>query len=76
MKLAPQRMAACIDTADSIIAWPSGTFDDVNAPEQRSGRPTRRASWPTTSEPSAGSGVPKVGEPDCAAPSTTGSCRR
>ena len=26
--------------------------------------PSRRVSWPTTSEPKAGSGVPKVGEPE------------
>ena len=64
MKLAPHRIAACIDTADSSIAWPSSTFDDVKAPEQRSGKPTRRASWPTTSEPIAGSGVPNVGDPE------------
>ncbi len=63
MKLAPHKSAACIDTADSVIACPSGILDEVNAPEHRSGKPTRRASWPTTSEPIAGSGVPKVGLP-------------
>ena len=41
-----------------------GDLRRVKAPAQRSGRPTRRASWPTTSEPIAGSGVPNVGEPD------------
>ena len=64
MKLAPHRIAACIDTADSSIACPSSTFDVVNDPEHRSGRPTRRAICPTTSEPIAGSGVPNVGAPD------------
>ena len=64
MKLAPQRIAACIDTADSSIAWPSSTLAVVKAPEQRNGRPTRRAIWPTTSEPMAGSGVPNVGDPE------------
>ena len=63
MKLAPHSSADIMLTALSVIAWPSGTFDEVNAPEQRSGRPTRRASWPTTSEPSAGSGMPNVGLP-------------
>ena len=63
MKFAPQSSAAIMLTALSCIAWPSGTFDEVNAPEQRRGSPTRRASWPTINEPSAGSGVPKVGLP-------------
>ena len=65
MKLAPHSSADSIDTADSLIAWPSGIFDEVKAPEHRSGKPTRRASWPTTSEPRAGSGVPNVGLPLC-----------
>ena len=64
MKLVPHRIAACIDTADSSIAWPSRIFDVVNDPEHRSGSPIRRAICPTTSEPIAGSGVPNVGEPE------------
>ena len=59
MKLAPHRIAACIDTADSSIACPSSTFDVVNDPEHRSGRPTRRAICPTTSEPSRRLGRPE-----------------
>ena len=67
MKFAPHRIAACMETALSSIACPSGIFDDVKAPEQRSGKPARRASCPTTKDPKAGSGVPKVGAPDLSA---------
>src|SRR5918998_4720775 len=78
MKFAPHWTAASIDMTLSSIAWPSGSFEVVDEPEQRRGRLRRRASWPTTSEPAAGSGVPKVGEPDLSAmddrklPKTTG----
>src|SRR5215213_11476713 len=64
MKFAPQWAAASIDITLSIIACPSGSLEVVKEPEQRSGKLRRRASWPTTSEPTAGSGVPKVGEPE------------
>jgi hypothetical protein len=64
MKLAPQWIAASIDMVPSIIAWASGSFEVVKLPEQRSGRPSRRQSWPITMLPIAGSGVPKVGAPD------------
>jgi len=78
MKCAPHCTAASMDIVLSCIACPSAIFDEVNAPEQRSGSLSLRASWPTTSEPSAGSGVPKVGEPERNAvddrklPNTTG----
>ncbi len=64
MKLAPQWTAASIDIVPSFIACASGSFEVVKLPEQRSGRFSRRASWPITIEPIAGSGVPKVGEPE------------
>ena len=64
MKLAPQCTAESIDITLSCIACPSGSFEVVNDPAQRRGRFRRRASCPTTIEPIAGSGVPKVGEPD------------
>ena len=64
MKLAPQWMADSIDITLSCMAWPSGSLEVVNEPAQRSGKFKRRASWPITIEPMAGSGVPKVGEPD------------
>ena len=47
----------------SCMAWASGSFDEVKAPLHRSGSPIRRASWAAANEPSAASGVPKVGEP-------------
>src|ERR1700747_2248287 len=64
MKLAPHCTAASIDMALSVIVWPSAILEAVKAPEQRNGRLSRRASWPITSDPAAGSGVPKVGEPE------------
>ncbi len=48
----------------SFMAWASGSFDVVKFPEHLSGRPKRRANWPITIEPMAGSGVPNVGEPE------------
>ena len=57
-------MAESMDITLSCMAWPSGSLDVVNEPAQRSGKFKRRASWPTTIEPIAGSGVPKVGEPE------------
>src|SRR5271166_2967540 len=63
MKCAPHWTAASMDIVLSCIACPSGSFDEVKAPEQRSGNLSLRASCPTTSEPSDGSGVPKVGAP-------------
>ena len=64
MKLAPQCTADNIDITLSCMAWPSGSLDVVNDPAQRNGKFSRRASCPTTIEPMAGSGVPKVGEPE------------
>src|SRR5918994_6116207 len=64
MKFAPQCTAASIDIVPSFIACASGSFDVVKLPEQRRGRLSLRASWPITIEPIAGSGVPKVGDPD------------
>ena len=37
---------------------------EFQVPAQRKGSLSRRASWPTTMEPMAGSGVPNVGDPD------------
>ena len=62
--MAPQWTAASIDIVPSIIAWASGSLELVKLPEQRRGRFSRRASWPITMDPMAGSGVPKVGEPE------------
>ena len=59
----PHRIADIIDIVDSAIAWPSGTFAAVNAPAQRSGRPSRRQ-LADDQRPIAGSGVPNVGAPD------------
>ena len=64
MKLAPQCTAASIDIVPSFIACASGSFEVVKLPEHLSGRFSRRASCPITIEPIAGSGVPKVGEPE------------
>ena len=64
MKLAPQCTAASIDMVPSFMAWASGSLEVVKLPEQRSGRFNRRASWPMTIDPIAGSGVPKVGDPE------------
>ena len=46
------------------MACASGSFEVLKLPAQRSGMFSRRANCPMTSEPSAGSGVPKVGEPE------------
>jgi hypothetical protein len=64
MKFAPQWIAANMLMVPSVIAWASGSFDVVKLPEQRSGRFRRRANWPMTIDPMAGSGVPNVGEPE------------
>ena len=64
MKLAPQCTADSMDITLSCMACPSGSLEVVNEPAQRSGSFSRRASCPTTMEPMAGSGVPKVGEPE------------
>lgn len=53
-----------MDMVPSAIACASGSLEVVKLPAQRSGRFKRRASWPMTIEPMAGSGVPKVGEPE------------
>ena len=46
------------------MAWASGNFEEVNAPLDRSGSPIRCASWAVAKDPSTGSAVPNVGEPD------------
>src|SRR5258706_7063856 len=51
--------------ADSYAAWASAIFEAHRLPPDRNGTPSRRASAAMTYRTSAGSGVPKVGAPDC-----------
>jgi hypothetical protein len=67
--------------ADSNAACASGIFEAHRLPPERNGTPRRRASAAMEYSTSAGSGVPKVGAPDCIEieeaklPSTTGAPR-
>src|SRR5215469_2396786 len=64
--------------ADSYAACASGTLEAHRAPPERNGTPSLRANAAIAYSTSAGSGVPKVGAPDCIdiddakLPSTTG----
>lgn len=49
----------------SLAACASGILAAVSEPPERKGTPRRRASAAITYSTSAGSGVPKVGAPDC-----------
>src|SRR3984885_15460353 len=77
-KLTPARQVGSKVFADSYAACASGIFDAQRLPPDRNGIPRRRASAAIEYSTSAGSGVPKVGAPDCIEideaklPSTTG----
>ncbi len=64
--------------ADSLAACASAIFEPQSPPPDRKGTPTRRAKAAMANKTRAGSGVPKVGAPDCMEideaklPSTTG----
>ena len=64
--------------ADSEAACASAILEPHRPPPERKGTPSRRARAAITYSTSAGSGVPKVGAPDCMdtedakLPSTTG----
>ena len=49
----------------SWAAWASGIFAPQSEPPERKGTPRRLASWAMPKSTRAGSGVPKVGAPDC-----------
>src|SRR5262245_53926352 len=49
----------------SYAACASGTLEAQSEPPVRNGKPRRRASCAAPYETSDGSGVPKVGAPDC-----------
>ena len=61
----PARIVGWKVAADSYAAWASATFEAHRLPPDRNGTPSRRASAAMTYRTSAGSGVPKVGAPDC-----------
>src|ERR1700719_2545670 len=77
-KLTPARQVGRSVFADSKAAWESGIFDAHRLPPERNGTPRRRARAAIEYKTNAGSGVPKVGAPDCMEmedaklPSTTG----
>src|SRR5579864_8346035 len=77
-KLTPARQVGNKVFADSKAACASGIFDAHRLPPDRKGMPRRRASAAMEYSTNAGSGVPKVGAPDCIEideaklPSTTG----
>jgi hypothetical protein len=63
--LTPARIVGWNVAADSYAAWASAVFAAHRFPPERNGTPSRRASAAMTYSTSAGSGVPKVGAPDC-----------
>jgi hypothetical protein len=77
-KLTPARQVGSNVLADSKAACASAIFEPHKPPPERNGTPRRRASAAMVYSTSAGSGVPKVGAPDCIdsdeakLPSTTG----
>src|ERR1035438_9008100 len=77
-KLTPARHVGTSVLADSNAACASAIFDAHRLPPEQNGMPSRRASAAIEYSTSAGSGVPKVGAPDCIEideaklPSTTG----
>src|SRR5277367_727377 len=77
-KLTPARHVGTSVFADSNAACASGIFEAQRLPPERNGIPRRRARAAIEYSTSAGSGVPKVGAPDCIEiddaklPSTTG----
>src|SRR5271156_5436896 len=64
-KLTPARQVGTSVFADSNAAWASGIFEAHRLPPERNGTPRRRANAAIEYSTSAGSGVPKVGAPDC-----------
>src|SRR5271168_1631947 len=64
-KLTPARQVGNRVFADSNAACASGIFDAHRLPPERYGTPSRRASAAIEYNTNAGSGVPKVGAPDC-----------
>src|SRR5262245_65548139 len=64
-KLVPARNVGSIVIRASYADCASADWLDVSPPPVRNGRPKCRAIWPVQSSPSADSGVPKHGEPDC-----------
>src|ERR1700734_1613274 len=77
-KLTPARQVGTKVLADSYAACASGILEAHRLPPERNGIPRRRASAAMEYSTKAGSGVPKVGAPDCIEideaklPSTTG----
>src|SRR5208282_6283055 len=77
-KFTPARQVGSNVLADSNAACASGILEPQSPPPERNGTPRRRASAAIVYSTSAGSGVPKVGAPDCIdsdeakLPSTTG----
>ena len=77
-KLVPARKVGSIVISDSQAAWASGTCEELSPPPARNGSPKCRAIWPVHSSPTADSGVPNCGDPDCMSmfdrnePKTTG----
>src|SRR5215472_13966928 len=64
-KFTPARQVGSSVLADSYAACASGILEAHSAPPERNGTPRRRASAAMVYSTSAGSGVPKVGAPDC-----------
>ena len=64
-KFVPARNVGHSVIADSYAACASTVCDDVSPPPPRNGSPSERAICPVQRRPTADSGVPKLGEPDC-----------
>ena len=65
MKLTPASMALCNVLAASYAACASGSLEPQSPPPLRNGTPNLRASAAHMKITIDGSGVPKVGAPDC-----------
>jgi hypothetical protein len=63
--LTPPRIVGCSVLALSYAACASAILEAVSDPPLRNGTPRRRAHAASAYSTSAGSGVPKVGAPDC-----------
>src|SRR5256714_462933 len=64
-KLTPPSTVGSMVLADSNAACASAIFAAHSPPPERNGTPNRRARDAMVYRPSAGSGVPNVGAPDC-----------
>src|SRR3954469_10124854 len=77
-KFAPARNVGSIVISDSYAACASTVWLEFSPPPERQGSPNERAIWPVQNSPSADSGVPNDGDPDCMSvfdknePKTTG----